>query len=529
MQEVILQALTILRDIWRYRWQAMLVAWIVCVLGWFVVFKLPDQYESKARIYIDSDSILKPLLRGISVESTDFREHLGLMTNKLLSRPNLEKVITMVDLDINARTTHEREALIRDLENNINLSAVRTQRPAGRPEPPNLYEIASRGDNAKKVKDIVQALLTIFLETAIGETRQDAGVAQQFLEAQIKEYEAKLSAAENRLMEFKRNNMGVLPAQGVGIFQRLQTAREQLNQIELELLEATNRRNEIQRQLNSVNRSEAVALPPGVVQQPSPLEARINALQQRLDELQLKYTQEHPTVVETKQMLAMLQKQQEEQEKAVRSGESEPSSANPVYQQLKLSLGEVDAQIAGMKVRRDAYEQRLSQLNKDLKILPEVEAELQRLDRDYEINKERYSELVARRESAKIAGSVEQSGEDVKFRVIEPPRVPLAPIGPNRPLLSAAILVVGLGIGIGLAFLLSQIRPVFHDRRSIQEAIELPVFGIISRVWTPQVLWKRRIQFTAYVLSGVMLVVVFGGVVYLNIKGIDATQLIKSV
>ncbi|MCI0505895.1 MAG: Wzz/FepE/Etk N-terminal domain-containing protein [Gammaproteobacteria bacterium] len=526
MRETILQAITILRDIWRYRWQAMLVAWIACTIGWIVVFKLPDQYESKARIYIDSDSILKPLLRGISVESTDFREQLGLMTNKLLSRSNLEKVITMVDLDINARTTEEREALIINLGKNIKLSAVRTQQSEGRREPPNLYEITSRGSNAKQVKDIVQALLTIFLETAIGETRQDTGVAQKFLEAQITEYEAKLAAAENRLMEFKRNNMGVLPSQDVGIFQRLQMAREQLNQVELELLEATNRRDEIQRQLNSVNKSEPVALPPGVVQQPSPLESRIITLQQRLDELQLKYTQEHPTVIETKQMLAMLEAQQEEQKKAAASGEGDMSATNPVYQQLKLSLGEVDAQIAGMRVRRDAYQTRLSKLNEDLKILPEVEAELQRLDRDYEINKQQYNELVARRESAKLAGHVEQSGEKVKFKVIEPPRVPIAPIGPNRPLLSAGVLVFGIGLGIGLAFLLSQIRPVFHDRRSIQEGLELPVFGVISRVWTPQVLWKRKVQFSAFIVSGVLLAAVFGGVVYLNFKGIDATQLI---
>ncbi|HEY5604480.1 MAG TPA: XrtA system polysaccharide chain length determinant [Gammaproteobacteria bacterium] len=526
MREAILQVVTILRDIWRYRWQAMMLAWIVCVIGWVVVFKIPDQYESKARIYIDIDSILKPLLRGISVESTDFREHLGLMTNKLLSRPNLEKVITMVDLDINIKTTQQREALLRDLEQNINLSAIRTQRPAGRPEPPNLYEIASRGNDAQRVKDIVQALLTIFLETAIGETRQDAGVAQKFLDEQIKEYETRLAAAESRVMEFKRNNMGVLPTQGLGIFQRIQTAREQLNQVELDLLEATNRREEIQRQLNSVNRSEPVALPPGVVQQASPLETRIAALQQRLDELQLKYTQEHPTVIETKQMLAMLELQQEEQKKAAASGEGDVSAANPVYQQLKLSLGEVDALIAGLRVRRDAYQSRLSKLNEDLKILPEVEAELQRLDRDYEVNKQRYNELVTRRESAKIAGNVEESGEKVKFRVIDPPRVPAAPFGPNRPLFSAGVLLVGVGLGLGLAFLLSQIRPVFHDRRSIQEGLELPVFGVISRIWTPEVLWKRKVQFSAFIISGVMLVMVFGGVVYLNLKGIDATQLV---
>ena len=527
MQEFLGQAVSIARNIWRFRWYAMLVAWIFCVIGWTVVFSLPDQYEARARIYIDSDSLLKPLLRGISVESTDFREQLGLMTKQLLSRHNLEKVMRMVDLDVDAGTSQEHDQILLNLERNIDLQSAITQRPAGRPEPPNLYEIASRGNDPVLVKNIVQSLLTIFLETAIGETRQDTGVAQKFLESQINEYEAKLNAAENRLMEFKRKNMGVLPNQGVGIFQRLQTARNDLSQLELKLLEATNRRSEIERQIQNLNTTGRVTLPTGVASQPSPLETRIANLQQRLDDLQMKYTAAHPDVRETKQTLATLEKKLEEEKAESAKGDaSDAAATNPVYQQLKIALSEVEAEIAGMKVRRNAYQERLTRLQKDLETLPEVEAELQRLDRDYEVNKQNYNELITRRESAKIAENVEATGEEVKFRVIEPPRVPTAPVGPDRPLFSTAVLFISIGVGLGLAFLLSQIRPVFYDRRTIQQTLELPVFGVISRTWTSDLLFKRRTQFAAYILFGLALIVTYGGVVYLNFKGIDATKLL---
>jgi polysaccharide chain length determinant protein (PEP-CTERM system associated) len=219
-----------------------------------------------------------------------------------------------------------------------------------------------------------------------------------------------------------------------------------------------------------------------------------------------------------------LEKQLQEQKTAENETTTDPAAANPVYQQLKIALSEVEAEIAGLDVRRDAYQRRLERLEQDLKTLPEVEAELQRLDRDYEINKQNYNELIARRESAKIAENMEATGEDVKFRVIEPPRVPTIPAGPNRPLFSTAVLAVALGAGLGLAFLLSQIRPVFYDRRSIQQATELPVFGVISRTWTRDLLFKRRAQFAAYILSGLVLVAAYGGVVYLNLKGIDVTK-----
>lgn len=522
MQELIIQVVTIARNIWRFRWYAMLVAWIVSLGGWAYVFKMPDQYESTARVYIDSDSMLKPLLRGIAVESTDFRSQLGAMTRQLLSRPNLEKIMRMTDLDIEANTPREKESLLNELEKNISLNAVPTQRG----QLPNIYEISNVGDDAQTVKNVVQSLLTVFLETAIGESREESGVAQQFLDVQIKDYELKLTAAENRLMEYKRKNMGVLPNQGVGIFQRLQNARTNLNQVNLELLEATNRRDEIQRQLDNLKLSGSAVVPPGIAQQPSPTEQRISALQQRLDELQMKYTNQHPAVREATQTLEILLQQQSEKEKLAASDDSKLASNNPVYQQLKIALSEVEAQIAGMKVRKSAYQQRLSDLQKDVITLPEVEAELQRLDRDYEINKKNYNELVKRRESVKLAEHAGESGEEVKFRVIDPPRIPLAPIGPNRLFFSTAVLLLAIGAGLGLAFLLSQIKPVFYDRRAVQEVVQLPVFGVISRVWTPDLLFKRRTQFAAYMLSGVVLMGVYGGVIYFNLKGVDATRIL---
>jgi len=494
----------------------MALAWVLAIIGWAVVFKLPDQYVSTARVYIDSDSLLKPLLKGITVESADFRQQLGAMTSQLLSRPNLEKLMRMTDLDINVKNDAQKEEIIDDLEKNITLSAVQTQRN----ELPNIYEISNKNTNAKTAKNVVQSLLNIFLETAIGQNREDTGVVQVFLEDQIKEYEARLESAENRLVEFKRKNMGVLPSQGVGIFQRLQTATNELSQIDLELLEATHKRDEISRQIQILTTTGQSSIPSTIPHQLSPEEQRISTLQQKLDELQIKYTQDHPAVRETKQTLDALLKQQAQNRKKANS-EDNLSSSNPIYQQLKISLSDVNAQIAGMTVRKNAYQERLKQLHNDVATLPEVEAELQRLDRDYEVNKQQYNELVKRRESAKLAEHVGESGENVKFRVIDPPRTPVTPVGPNRPMYSSAVLLLAIGVGLGLAFIFSQFRPVFHDRREVQEFIQLPVFGVVSRVWTQDLLVKRKVQFAAFILIGVVLVFFYGGVVYMNLKGIN--------
>jgi len=524
MQETVIQFITIARSIWRFRWPAISVAWILCLIGWTVVFRLPDQYESTTRVFIDSDSLLKPLLRGIAVESSDFREQLGVMTRQLLSRPNLEKVMRIVDLDLNAHTPKEKESILKDLEKSISLNAVPT-RPGA---PPNIYEISSIAPTPEKSKDITQTLLTIFLETAIGESRENSGVAQVFIEQQIKEYEAKLVAAENRLMTYKRNNMGVLPAQDVGIFQRLQTTQADLNRTNLELLEATNKRDEIQKQIDTLHSSGQLQLPPSTVPlQPSPLEARITSLQQRLDDLQMKYTSEHPAVREAQQTLDALLKEKAKQDR-LDEGKSNAgaAAANPIFQQLKISLSEVEATIAGLTVRKNEFQKRVNQLQKDVQTLPEVEAELQRLDRDYEINKQHYNELVKRRESAKLAENAGETGEEVKFKVIDPPHTPIAPIGPNRLKFSSLVLLASIAGGLGLGFVLAQIRPVFYDRREIQQVVQLPVFGVVSRIWTPELLLKRKAQLGAFILFGVILICMYGGVLYMNYKGINVTHIV---
>jgi hypothetical protein len=148
--------------------------------------------------------------------------------------------------------------------------------------------------------------------------------------------------------------------------------------------------------------------------------------------------------------------------------------------------------------------------------LPKVETELKRLNRDYDVNKSNYNRLLASRESAEMSEDVEQTGDNVKFKIIDPPRVPLSPSGPNRPLFSSIALLLGLAVGMALAFLLSQVRPVFFDRRTLRQVAGYPVFGAISRVMTPDVLFKRRLEFSAFISATLALIFVYGGVLMLQ-------------
>jgi hypothetical protein len=168
-----------------------------------------------------------------------------------------------------------------------------------------------------------------------------------------------------------------------------------------------------------------------------------------------------------------------------------------------------------MRERVNEYQRRVDRLDQLVDTRPQVETEIKRLNRDYDVNKENYNVLLSRRETAKLGEDVEQTGDDVQFRVVDPPRVPLSPSGPDRLLLSSLVFVGGLGAGIALAFLLSQVRPVVYNQRTLNEITGLPVFGSVSRIWTPEFLFKRRLEFGGFMVASTMLTCAFVGVMFL--------------
>jgi len=507
MQEVLEQLMAYARSAWRFRWYVHLIAWPLCIGGWVMVYMLPDQYEASARVYVDTQSVLRPLLKGLAVQ-TDSGKEVAIMTRTLLSRPNLEKVARMTDMDLGATTPEEMEGLLNRLQHTIKLTG------RGRE---NLYTITYVDKEPELAKQVVQSLLTIFVETSLGDTRKDTDIAQRFLDEQIEEYEARLFAAEEALKEFKRKNVGMMPREGQEYYQQMQGAIARLSGAQLELSEAVRRRDELRRQLRGEEPTFGMVpqTPAQQVATNSALDARIQKLQTRLDELLLQYTDRHPDVVAIKRTVETLEAQKAEE--LAQAAKLTPLSAapsaletNPVYQQLRISLGETEASVAALQVRVDRFQGEVNHLKTMVDTIPQVEAQLKRLNRDYAINKKNYETLLTRRESAKISREAGQSSENVKFRIIDPPRVPLEPAGPNRPLLVSVVLVGGLLAGIVFAFFMSQLRPSFDSVRTVTRELGVPVFGSVSRIWSGHARLKRRAEILAFGTTGLLLVALFG-------------------
>jgi len=497
MAELTALVLNFLKAIGKYRWHAVVITWIVALCGWAVVLKMPNQYEASARVYVDTQSILKPLLSGMTM-LPNLEQQVVFMRRTLFSRPNVERVLRMVDLDVKATTPKEHDAMVEKLLSKIKIAGT---------ERDDIYTISYTAPNPHQGKEVVQAFLTIFMEGSYGK-KQDSDKAVQFIDEQIRSYEEKLATAENTLKEFKIKNMGFLPGDGGGFHARVGSTTEALNQARLELAEAEQARNAIRRQITGTPAA------PGEKALPAPadpeLEARIASVTKNLDALRLQYTEQHPDIIANRRLLEQLQARKEAEAKRPREALDPGASYSPMLQQLKVSLSDAEARVAGLQARVSEYSARLAQLRSQSASVPEIEAQLAQLNRDYEINRDNYQKLVQRRESAKLSGDVTSATDMLTFRVVDPPTAPRLPSGPNRMLLFSAVFGGALFAGLAGAFLLSQLRPTFLSQATLRDSTGIPILGSISMNWTAEQTVRRKRRLVALAASVLVLLTMYG-------------------
>ncbi len=521
MNEQIQLARRYLRMVWPHRWSALALTTVICITGWAYVFYLPNVYEVQAKIFVDTQSMLRPLLKGLAIDTNSLVDTANLMQRTLLTRPNLEEVARKADLDLTAKTDREFETLVDGLAKRIQLSG--TSRT-------NIYEISFEDTQIDRAKRVVDELLNRFLETALGSSRKDTAITQKFLDDQIQEYEKRLVEAEERLKEFKQRNVGRMPGQGSSYYGELEEARLRLKHAELELQEAQNRSGTLRRQLEG---EEPVLGIMGDTQNfdmptSSQYDGRIATLEQQLDQLALHYTDKHPDVVGLREQIARLEDRRAEELAELAAAPPPPSTSmggdplqGSVYQEINLAMAQADAEVAALQARVDAYRKDVDELERAVDTVPEIEAELKRLDRDYGLNKQQYEELLKRRESARLSEQADEQADDIKLKVIEPPRIPLRPVGPNRIQFLAMVLFASLGAGGGLAVLLSQVNPRFYSSDELKEITQLPVVGTVSLVFSRRQRTERRMELAMCAVVFTGLLVLFGTLVALESAQFD--------
>jgi polysaccharide chain length determinant protein (PEP-CTERM system associated) len=491
------------RDIWRRRWYAVGVAWAICLVGWVIVSRMPDIYESNARVYMNADEALTPLLRGLAVES-DVDARLERMQRTLLSGTNMKKLIRMTDLDARVKDAADREAMVARLQKAIVIK-LQTR---------NLFTVTYSDTDPQLAQSVVSNVLSLFMESSAGDSRTDIDSAQRFLQTEIDRLETQLREAERKKSEFQTRYYDLLPNAETG-GSRLEAARADVQKITEDLNDSIAERDSLQKQLDAQQQYDTVdkpsAAPTGNEGLSTAPQTRLAQLRTQLETAKSTLTDQHPVVIALRHQIAAVQAEIAKVKIEKKAGPTAQNIANPVYIEMAHQLSEKETKIASLRRRLVSAEEDRDKIEDEARRAPSVGAEYLNLDRDYEVVKKNYTELLARRESAQIAENADKKGDKIDIKTIDTPEVPSLPSSPNRPLFLSMVLVAGLGAGLGVAFVLSQIDSSYSTTTALQ-ALGLPILGSISVINS----FDRRprhwfLSGKVFAAACMMLVVIYGG------------------
>ncbi|MEO1044783.1 MAG: XrtA system polysaccharide chain length determinant [Pseudomonadota bacterium] len=469
-------------SVWQRRWMALAVAWLLCVAGWLVVAMIPNSYQSSARVLVQMKSILPDQSRNDALER---QRQIDQVEQTLTSAVNLEKVIRATDLGQNVTSPREMEGKVEGLRGNIQVVS----------EEDSFFEITATsgdpnrtdGENARLARDIVQKLIDIFIEENLAGGRGETRKSLQFYDDQLALRQKELEDAEARRVAFETENLGLLP--GVGsISQRLESARAELRQIEVQLSSAQSALAAINSQLSG---TPATIAAPGTGA--GGAQGLLAQAQSQLAALRARGLKDsHPDIIAIKRQIS----DYENRAATEPAGTGGVQTPNPAYSSLQSIRAERQANVSALTARKRALETDLATMSAKQASEPGVAAEQARINRDYEVLKAQYDRLLEEREELRLKGQVETETDALRFSVPDPPTSPTTPVAPNRPLLLLMVLAAGICGGIGVAFALAQINASFSTVGKLEKVSGLPVLGAISQTLTnkQRVIRKRRMR-----------------------------------
>ncbi len=516
------------RGAWRFRYVAVIVAFVVAFIGWAVVFALPDRYQAEAQVFVDTRTALKPALQGLTTDQ-NVDAQINYVRQSLLEGPQLEKIARDTGvLPTSITDERARTKILDKFSNRITLTVLSAGSQGDeRTMAGTIYGFRYVDQSRARSLSVVQTLLNTFVEQTLGGKREGSENAQKFLETQIKDYEQRLSVAEDKLAAFKKKNVGLMPSEQGGYFAQLQKETDDAKKADTDLSIALSRREELAKQLHSDEAISAAGssapMPGGRGASGGDTLSRIQETQAKLDELLLKYTDQHPDVIATRATLEELKKRRAVELESLRRGDAAAVAAsgagsNPVYQSMQLELNKVDVEIAALRRELAQHQSTVAELRQRLNSAPQVEAQYQQLNRDYDVNKAQYTALLESYQKARLGERADTAGS-VRFEVVLPPTAPVVPVWPKRTALLAGIWIAALAAGAGLAYGLNVLKPIVISMRALKELTPFPVLGVVG-IGSPT---RQRAQFRRHVwrisVAAACWVVAFAVVLILNSSG----------
>ena len=528
LHDTIQQVVTIAYGIWRKRWYALATACLISAVGWALVYTIPYKFESVARVQINADAIIENITRS-SILTRNQRQTASQsaqnVKDEMTQRKRLEKIIRSTNYFERLATSDlETNRLIADLKRNIRVA------PSG----DNIYTISYENDDerlsdaqrAEVVRDVVSGLVSIFISEASAEENVDKGL--DFVDERIATLTKELRILDDQAAGFKKEHLLILSGDSITGKLEAKSREATRTKNQIEQLDVTVQ--ELQRSLAEIPAtiSTAASARGGKTAAADPLEERIQDLKSDRDKMILTFTERHPDVraidrqIEklNEELAAKREKQKEELQASADAGKKTLSTdaPNPIYEKLATELLTDRAEMVRLKKRYEQETKALEQLRTMAEAAPGIEAEYNRM-RDKSRSLETSLQKFENERQNLLTLDQKNEVDTLNFKVLDEPLKPLQPSGPPRLLYLTFPLIGGLIAGIGVAFVLSQIKPVIITVDQLRHSFDMPVLGNVTRVLSEKDSKAQLADLMLFGLVGALLIVVYTLLVLLDVLG----------
>lgn len=445
----------------RRRWFILIPSCLALIAGIALAVILPKVYESSTLILVQPQRVPSDYIQ--SIVTTDINARISTISQKILSRTNLEKVIN--DFDLFAAPGEGDLLLEQKIESLRKRISVNVTSSKDRRAEADSFSISFRGKDPQKVMVVTNALATYFIDANLKTREAQAIGTSDFLEDELESMRMRLAGLEQHLKDYRERNMGGLPEQLESNMRILDRLQEQLGITQQSLVEAKNRLALTERMISEGRAVKEYEGRTEVEMTTDPMRLR-----ELLMQLQNKYTDKHPDVIKVKKMIADI---------AVPSNDSGKDAPSPVITPEMMQREETKREITGLKAEISALRAKIDHYQKLVENTPKREQELLSLKRDYDNIRATYNSLLERKLEAQLAVNMEKKQKGEQFYVLDTARIPRIPISPDMKKLFIIVLVAGLGAGGGLVFLLEYLDTSFRSREDVEATLALPVISVI--------------------------------------------------
>ncbi len=437
----------------------IIVALLVITVVVITSYILPKKYEASSTIFIEKN-VINDLVKGIAV-TPSMDEAIKVLRYSITSRTIISKVISDLDLDTGAKSAIDKEQLIRNMQKNIDVKVKDN----------NLFIISFTNRNARTARDFVNTIVQRYIEESISSKREESYGAIKFLSEQMDTVRGKLEVAETELNKFRAEKGGVINIDEAKLFEDINAAKQKLYDIQL-------------------RRRYLEGMKPVTRKAGDPLQSKLSALEKRLDELRVEYTDKYPDVVKTKSDIETL-KAQMKNRKAEGETVAEPQE-----------LGKVEAELNALKISEQGLSRYISTNESLLNSIPTAKAGLEKLELEKNNRKELYDKLMARHGQSEVSKQMEVQDKTTTFRIVDPAVMPIMPVSPNRVKIILMGIFAGLACGLGLLVVLDHLDTSIKTVDALKP-LGVQLIAVVPKISNPAAAAVERVKdFRLYTVAG---------------------------